>query len=98
MYKIYIFMQKNLIRVFGAHCMKYVNFVHDPEKQYKSLSVAHRPGGTVRCSRKAVILACMMRVRTTTLLGHHTEFGTSVTSKVCSTSICALVMTDWLNE
>ena len=22
-----------------------VNFVHDPEKQYKSLSVAHRPGG-----------------------------------------------------
>ena len=21
-----------------------VNFVHDPEKQYKSLSVAHRPG------------------------------------------------------
>eukprot|EP01048_Picozoa_sp_COSAG05_P008992 COSAG05_NODE_712_length_7820_cov_2.834089_1_plen_197_part_00 len=24
---------------------EYVNFVHDPEKQYKSLSVAHRPGG-----------------------------------------------------
>ena len=24
-----------------------VNFVHDPEKQYKSLSVAHRPGGTI---------------------------------------------------
>ena len=24
-----------------------VNFVHDPEKQYKSLSVAHRPGGPV---------------------------------------------------
>ena len=23
-----------------------VNFVHDPEKQYKSLSVAHRPGGS----------------------------------------------------
>ena len=22
-----------------------VNFVHDPEKQYKSLSVAHKPGG-----------------------------------------------------
>ena len=25
-----------------------VNFVHDPEKQYKSLSVAHRPGGLQR--------------------------------------------------
>ena len=25
-----------------------VNFVHDPEKQYKSLSVAHRPGGWLR--------------------------------------------------
>ena len=32
-------------KYFGAHCMKYVNFVHDPQKQYKSLSVAHRPGG-----------------------------------------------------
>ena len=28
---------------FGAHCMKYVNFVHDPEKQYRSTVPAVRP-------------------------------------------------------
>ena len=28
---------------FGAHCMKYVNFVHDPEKQYRSTVPAGRP-------------------------------------------------------
>ena len=31
-----------------------VNFVHDPEKQYKSLSVAHRPGGNT-VSRQTVL-------------------------------------------
>eukprot|EP01048_Picozoa_sp_COSAG05_P030673 COSAG05_NODE_10786_length_546_cov_3.395973_1_plen_82_part_00 len=28
---------------FGAHCMKYVNFVHDSEKQYRSTVPAVRP-------------------------------------------------------
>ena len=29
---------------FGAHCMKYVNnFVHDPDKQYRSTVPAVRP-------------------------------------------------------
>ena len=28
---------------FGVHCMKYVNFVHDPEKQYRSTVPAVRP-------------------------------------------------------
>ena len=31
---------------FGAHCMKYVNFVHDPEKQYRSTVPAVRPLST----------------------------------------------------
>ena len=40
---------------FGAHCMKYVNFVHDPEKQYRSTVPAVRPFSiglqvTERCS------------------------------------------------
>ena len=31
---------------FGAHCMKYVNFVHDSEKQYRSTVPAVRPLST----------------------------------------------------
>ena len=38
MYKIYIFMQKKLIRILARALHEYVNFVHDPEKQYRSLS------------------------------------------------------------
>ena len=38
MYKIYIFMQKKLIGILARALHEYVNFVHDPEKQYRSLS------------------------------------------------------------
>ena len=38
-----------------------VNFVHDPEKQYKSLSVAHRPGGDLySCIR--VLFFCIQNL------------------------------------
>ena len=33
---------KKLIRIWRA-LHEYVNFVHDPEKQYRSLSTAYRP-------------------------------------------------------
>ena len=35
---------KKLIRIWRV-LHEYVDCVHDPEKEYKSLSVAHRPGG-----------------------------------------------------
>ena len=44
MYKIYIFMQKKLIRILARALHEYVNFVHDPEKQYRSLSACWSPG------------------------------------------------------
>ena len=55
MYKIYIFMKKKLIRILARALHEYVNFVHDPEKQYRSLSewsatgvyVLHVPGTVV---------------------------------------------------
>ena len=44
MYKIYIFMQKKLIRILARALHEYVNFVHDPEKQYRSLSACWNAG------------------------------------------------------
>ena len=44
MYKIYIFMQKKLIRILARALHEYVNFVHDPEKQYRSLSAFWNTG------------------------------------------------------
>ena len=44
MYKIYIFMQKKLIRILARALHEYVNFVHDPEKQYRSLSACWNTG------------------------------------------------------
>ena len=39
MYKIYIFMQKQLIRILARALHEYVNFVHDTEKQsYRHLA------------------------------------------------------------
>ena len=37
-----------------------VNFVHDPKKQYKSLSVAHRPGGLLRRAIEPLV-TCLTR-------------------------------------
>ena len=44
MYKIYIFMQKKLIGILARALHEYVNFVHDPEKQYRSLSACWNTG------------------------------------------------------
>ena len=44
MYKIYIFMQKKLIRILARALHEYVNFVHDSEKQYRSLSACWNAG------------------------------------------------------
>ena len=44
MYKIYIFMQKKLIRILARALHEYVNFEHDPEKQYRSLSACWNTG------------------------------------------------------
>ena len=44
MYKIYIFMQKKLIRILVRALHEYVNFVHDSEKQYRSLSACWNTG------------------------------------------------------
>ena len=44
MYKIYIFMQKKLIRILARALHEYVNFVHDSEKQYRSLSACWNTG------------------------------------------------------
>eukprot|EP01048_Picozoa_sp_COSAG05_P000068 COSAG05_NODE_2_length_63105_cov_159.292956_11_plen_69_part_00 len=43
-YKIYIFMQKKLIRILARALHEYVNFVHDSEKQYRSLSACWNTG------------------------------------------------------
>ena len=48
MYKIYIFMQKKLIRILARALHEYVNFVHDPEKQYRSLSACWNTGAVPR--------------------------------------------------
>ena len=46
MYKIHIFMQKKLLRILARALHEYVNFVHDPEKQYRSLSAFWNTGVT----------------------------------------------------
>ena len=38
------FMQKKLIRILARALHEYVNFVHDPEKQYRSLSACWNAG------------------------------------------------------
>ena len=40
------FMQKKLIRILARALHEYVNFVHDPEKQYRSLSAFWNTGVT----------------------------------------------------
>ena len=52
MYKIYIFMQKKLIRILARALHEYVNFVHDPEKQYRSLSAFWNTGVDTRTEKK----------------------------------------------
>ena len=49
MYKIYIFMQKKLIRILARALHEYVNFEHDPEKQYRSLSACWNTGVQSDC-------------------------------------------------
>ena len=51
MYKIYIFMQKKLIRILARALHEYVNFVHDSEKQYRSLSACWNTGVCTGTSR-----------------------------------------------
>ena len=61
MYKIYIFMQKKLIRILARALHEYVNFVHDPEKQYRSLS-EWSAAGVVQYS--TVLYSSYSRIRT----------------------------------
>ena len=55
MYKIHIFMQKKLLRILARALHEYVNFVHDPEKQYRSLSEWSAAGVTAVYTSKQPI-------------------------------------------
>ena len=65
MYKIYIFMQKKLIRILARALHEYVNFVHDPEKQYRSLSAFWNTGvvGTLKVPVKVRVFIVPVPVR-----------------------------------
>ena len=63
---------------FGAHCMKYVNFVHDPEKQYRSTVPAVRPLSIgLQVTEVPVVAGSLASYR---------SFGSNIAPELCTAS------------